>query len=69
MSTTLPDSIIPVNQDLISHVILITGEKPQREFKARFSYDDGSVREYDGRRWSLVSPSRSNLVATEMPEI
>lgn len=51
------DSIIPVNLDYHHHTLFPRGEGNHVTWVAKFYYEDGSVREYDGSKWKLVSPS------------
>ena len=51
------DSIIPQNLDMISSCIRSEGSFPKTHFIARFNYQDGSIREFDGESWKLVQAS------------
>lgn len=54
----LIDSIIPKNNDCISHRIIEEGQSPTKQFTAIFTYEDGSRRSFDGKNWKVITPSR-----------
>ncbi len=52
----------PIQRDCISHHIRAQGEFPRTTYIARFEYEDGSIREYDGREWKPVRSPRIEVL-------